>query len=201
MINRDGSFTVRRTGLGVRATVSLYHSLLTMSWPWFLVLVSTTYIATNTLFALAYLGTGPDAIAGPGELGFARAFFFSVQTLSGVGFGHLSPMTVAANLIVTAESLVGLLALALAAGLVFARFSRPTADIVFSRRAVVAPYRDRTGLMFRIANRRRNQIIELHADVYLSLTEQSNGRKSRSRSFRSAGRSCTPSTTPARSRV
>jgi inward rectifier potassium channel len=91
LLNRDGSFTVRRRGLGLRAFVSLYHSLLTMRWPVFLLLLLGLFIGINVIFALAYLACGPGAIEGP-ESGFAAAFYLSVHTLSSVGYGHLRPV-------------------------------------------------------------------------------------------------------------
>src|SRR5204862_6005832 len=96
---------------------------------------------------------------------FVRAFFFSVQTFSTIGYGHIYPVGIAPNIIVAAESLVGLLGFAFAAGLLFARFSRPTAKILFSKFAIIAPYQGITAFEFRIANSRKNQIIELGAKV------------------------------------
>lgn len=172
LLNRDGSFNVVRKGLAWRQIVSLYYTLLSMSWPRFLAATLCGYLGVNLLFAVAYLLVGPDALAGPmtGQP-FLRAFFFSVHTLSTVGYGNLTPATLAANVLVTLENVVGLFGVALTAGLVFARFSRPMAEIAFSRNAVVAPYRDGTALMFRIANLRRSQIIELNAQVLFSRLE------------------------------
>jgi len=172
LLNRDGTFNVERTGLGFWASLHPYYSLLTMSWPRFLVMLGVTYLAINALFALGYMACGPEAlpsstdIAGDGR--FLPAFFFSVQTLSTVGYGQIVPRGMAANLVMTLESMVGLLGLALAAGLVFSRFSRPTVKIAFSERALVAPYRGIKGFQFRIANKRRNQLVELEARVIMS---------------------------------
>ncbi|HVT56790.1 MAG TPA: ion channel [Thermoanaerobaculia bacterium] len=173
LLNRDGSFNVMREGMNPLASLSLYHSLLTISWPRFLGLVVLGYLALNGLFAAAYFACGPGAIEGAsaattGGSEFLRAFFFSVQTFATIGFGHMSPAGLAANLLVTAESLVGLLGFALATGLLFARFSRPTARILFSRNALVAPYRDITAFEFRIVNARSNQLIEVQATVLFS---------------------------------
>jgi inward rectifier potassium channel len=173
LLNRDGSFNVIRTGLGPVESFAPYHLLLTISWPGFLGVVALLYVVLNVLFALAYLAAGPDALLGPGGhmLGgaFARAFFFSIQTFATIGYGQLGPNGLFSNLIVTFEALVGLMYQALATGLLFARFARPTASILFSGRAVIAPYAKGMGLMFRIVNRRRrNEIIELEAEVLYS---------------------------------
>jgi inward rectifier potassium channel len=147
-----------------------------MSWPRFFVLVAAGYFAANLVFALAYLACGPDALDGAQATTlvgrFEEAFFFSVQTLATIGYGRVSPNGRIPNLLVAVEALVGLMGFALATGLLFARFSRPTARIVFSERAVVAPFRGGTALMFRIANERSNQLTEVSATVSLSRFEE-----------------------------
>jgi inward rectifier potassium channel len=170
LLNRDGSFNVRRDGMKPFASLSLYHQLLTISWPKFLLVVIVAFIVLNTVFGLAYLACGPEALRGApaeesGGSEFLRAFFFSVQTFATIGYGHISPASIAANLLVTLESLVGLLVFALATGLLFARFSRPTARIVFSERALIAPYQDGTAFEFRIVNSRSNQLIEVECQL------------------------------------
>jgi inward rectifier potassium channel len=172
LLNRDGSFNVVRAGLGFFESFAPSHLLLTMSWTGFLTAVVATYFALNVVFALAYLACGSGALAGPGaaSLGgpFAQAFFFSVETFATIGYGQIAPIGTAANSVVTVEALVGLMYQALATGLLFARFTRPTASVIFSRHAVVAPYNDGEALMFRIVNRLRNEIIQLEAQVLFS---------------------------------
>ena len=179
LLNRDGSFNVLRAGLGMLETLAPYHLMLTISWQGFLGVVALLYLAFNLLFALAFVACGEGALLGPGAemLGgrFSRAFFFSVQTFATIGYGQIGPNGFAANVVVTVEALVGLMYQALATGLLFARFSRPTASIVFSRRAIVAPYKEGRALEFRIANRRRNEIIELEAQVLFSAMERDSG--------------------------
>jgi inward rectifier potassium channel len=170
LLNRDGSFNVRREGMKPLASLSLYHHLLTLSWPKFLGLVAATFMVLNAVFGLAYLACGPGALHGAlaSEMGgseFLRAFFFSVQTFATIGYGHITPAGVAANLLVTVEVLVGLLLFALATGLLFARFSRPTARIVFSERALIAPFQGGAAFEFRIVNSRSNQLLEVECQV------------------------------------
>lgn len=178
LLNRDGSFNVVRSGLGLLESFAPYHQLLTISWLGFLGVVSALYLILNLVFAVAYLACGPDALLGPGSamLGgrFSQAFFFSIQTFATIGYGQIGPNGVAANLVVTLEALVGLMYQALATGLLFARFARPTASVLFSRHAVVGPYSNSQGLMFRIVNRRRNEIIQLEAQVLFSAMEPDN---------------------------
>ncbi len=169
LINRDGSFNVRvRKGNWWRSTFS-YHTLLSMSWPRVFGLLIAGFLLANAVFAGAYLACGRDALTGGPDLGPAsRAFFFSVETLSTIGYGNISPATLAAHIVVVAESMAGLLGIAVATGVVFARFSRPIADIRYSAYAVIAPYRDITAFEFRVVNGRRNQLVNVSATVMLS---------------------------------
>jgi inward rectifier potassium channel len=186
LLNRDGSFNVTRQGVGLLGSLAPYHQLLSISWPGFLALFVVLYFAFNLLFAVAFVLCGEDALLGPGidMLGgrFARAFYFSVQTFATIGYGQIGPNGFLPNFIVTIEALIGLMYQALGTGLLFARFSRPRASIVFSRHAVVAPYGDGVALEFRIANRRRNEIIELEAQVLFSAM-QGDGRDGRVRRY------------------
>jgi inward rectifier potassium channel len=183
LINRDGTFNVSRKGLNFFTSLSLYHALLTISWWKFILIASLGYFLMNVCFAFAYVFLGPATLVGPqtGTLPgqFLRAFFFSVQTSSTIGYGHILPESIAANLLVTLESFVGLLGLALVTGIVFARFSRPTAKILFSKNAVIAPYQDISAFEFRIANARDNQILELRAQVHFSCLEEKEGKRKR----------------------
>ena len=175
LLNRDGSFNVSRAGLGLLERLAPYHQLVSMSWTGFFAVLAAIYVAINVLFAAAYIvcGAGALVVTGADILGgrFSRAFFFSVETFATIGYGQIAPVTVSANLVVTAEALVGLIYQALATGLLFARFARPTASVVFSRGAVIAPYAGGTALMFRVVNRRRQEIIELEAQVLFSAME------------------------------
>lgn len=183
LLNRDGTFNVARTGLNFWSSLNLYHSLLTISWWKFYALVTLFYLLLNAVFALAFMLCGADALQGAASdtfgSGFLRAFFFSVQTFSTIGYGQVTPVGFAANALVTLEALVGLLAVALATGMLFARFSRPTAKIIFSKAAVIAPYRGITAFEFRITNGRSNQIIEMLARVIFTRFEEVEGRRTR----------------------
>ena len=181
LLNRNGTFNVRRQGLGFFESLSAYHSLLTLSWPRFLGLVVAAYFAANLLFAAVYWACGPAALTGPSVGGsrLLQAFFFSVETIGTIGYGQIAPASVAGNVVMTIESVTGLLGLALVTGLLFARFSRPTAGILFSRWALIAPYRGVQAFEFRIANRRKNELVELEAKVLYSRTRERGGRRMR----------------------
>jgi inward rectifier potassium channel len=174
LLNRDGSFNVRRHGLSFIRSLSLYHWLLTVSWTRFFLAVGGFYLTYNTLFALGYYLCGPGALQGStGSAGgrLADCFFFSVHTAATIGYGSISPHGLAANQLVTVEAFFGLLSLALATGVLFSRFARPHARILYSETAVVAPYRDISGLMLRVVNQRHNELVEVRATVSLSWRE------------------------------
>ena len=176
VINKDGSFNVQRTGLSGFAG-GVYTRLATMSWPRFFWVVTLSYLIVNTVFAVAFQALGPGALhATERDLGlgdFGRAFFFSVQTLTTVGYGSVYPAGIAANLFAAAEAATGLMGFALATGLLFARFSRPSSKLVFSETMVVAPHGEGTSLQFRVANQRSNVLMEVEARMMLITIERS----------------------------
>ena len=149
----------------------LYHRTLTLPWWVFLAELSGVYLGANVLFALLYL-VQPGSIANARFGSFWDALFFSVQTMATIGYGQMAPATFYANLVVTFETVFGLMLLAVATGLVFARFSRPTARVLFSRVAVVAPYQGVPTLTLRLANERANQILEAQVTVTLVRDEK-----------------------------
>src|SRR5512140_931064 len=185
LLNRDGGFNVRRRGVSFFRSLALYHTLLTVSWPVFYAILAVSFLLFNTLFAVSYLLAGDNALAGITEANFlgrvVDAFFFSVQTSTTIGYGHIFPQSLAANILASAEVMISLLGFALATGLLFSRVSRPNAHIIFSRSAIVAPYRGITALEFRIANERRNELIEVEMTVVLSRIED--GVQGKTRKF------------------
>jgi len=171
LLNRDGTFNVRRNELSPFHPYNVYHTLLSLPVPRLLVLMAAGYFATNLVFASLYWLAGPVAIAGVAPSPLARfedCFFFSVQTLATIGYGKLVPSTRAANSLVAIEALVGLLGFAILSGLLFARFTRPTAKIRFSRNAVIAPYEGGWALMFRLVNLRNHDLTDVHAVVSMA---------------------------------
>jgi inward rectifier potassium channel len=172
LLNRDGTFNVRREGLRFWESLSAYHFLLTMSWPKFFSVIVGAYLAANAAFAAIYVALGDGTLSGVHSttLGgrFTEAFFFSVHTLATIGYGTVTPLSLIANIVVTIETLIGLVGVAVMAGISFARFSRPVAGIVFSRNAVIAPYRGGRAFMFRIVNPRSKQLVQLETKVLLS---------------------------------
>ena len=180
LLNRDGSFNVNRTGLSFFTSLSPYHSLLTMSWWKFNLNILIFFLGINALFALAFVLIGNGSLQGTAPGGLLKfsldAFFFSVQTFTTVGYGVLSPRGILANSVAALCAFVGLLSFAMATGLLFARFSRPTARIIFAENAIITPFQGVSALMFRIANARKNQLIELEVKILYSRLEFSDGR-------------------------
>jgi inward rectifier potassium channel len=174
LINKDGSYNIVRQG---QQEWTAYQSLVEMSWSAFFLCIVIYYLVVNFIFAIGFLFIGVENLAGmsPGGFGedLAGAFFFSIQTFTTVGYGAVHPMGMASNLLASADALVGLISTALATGLVFARFSKAQAQLIFSKDALISPYLD-TGKMsfqFRIANLRESKIINLRASVVLSWIE------------------------------
>jgi len=181
LMNKDGSPNVRRVGLPFFNTSNNYHTLITMSWTRFWLLVLSGYLVLNIIFAFIYMSFGPNSLDGTsGNTQFSHfmdCFFFSAQTISTVGYGHISPKGMATNSVAALESMMGLLAFALATGLLYGRFSRPSAQIIYSKNIIVAPYGDKgKGIMFRLANLRRNMLIDLDIEIIFSYNETVDGK-------------------------
>ncbi len=166
----DTNYEVRVIGARPTPLRDLYHLLLRTSWAATFVLISAVFVGSNLLFACGYRAIGGVAHARPGS--FADAFFFSVETMATIGYGAMYPESQAAHLLVIVEAVVGLVLTALATGLVFAKFSRPTARIVFARTATIHPMNGVPTLAFRVGNERANVISDAHFKVVLVRTEQ-----------------------------
>ena len=166
IVPRTAADEVERRGLDTPWRTDLYHRALMLPWVRFLLLGSVIYLLVNVLFAGLYLAQ-PGSIAGARPGAFGDAFFFSVQTIATIGYGQMSPGTFYANVLVTIETMVGLIFLALTTGIVFARISRPTARVMFGRNAVIAAYDGVPTLHLRLGNARRSQILEADVAVVL----------------------------------
>lgn len=179
LLNRDGSFNVVLEGLNPISSLGLFNWLLRISWTRFLAFIAGSYIAINALFAVAFLICGPNALESTGGYfaghPFYRAFFFSVDTFATIGYGNIVPVGVIPNTLVTIEALLNIVGVALATGVMFARFSRPSARIIYSRKAIVAPYRGTSALEFRIANARSSQLIDVQVQAILTKVERTDG--------------------------
>lgn len=172
LLNKDGSFNTEKGGLSFFERFSMFHFLINTSWFSFFSVLLIGYILTNIVFAAVYVLLGTEGISGAATTGglneFLDAFFFSSQTLTTVGYGAMSPANKAIGLVSSLESFIGLTGFALATGLLYGRFSKPKAKLLFSDFALVSPYKDIKGLMIRVANQRDSQLINLSAKLAFS---------------------------------
>jgi inward rectifier potassium channel len=182
IINPDGTFNVHRRG-APWSSWNPYLFLVDTSWTRFIAVVLVAFLLINIGFAGLYCAFGIEHLAGweknVGVGPFAGAFFFSVHTLTTVGYGNIYPVGMAANILAAVEAMVGLMGFAIATGLLYGRFSRPSAKIVFSERMVVAPYGEIQSLQFRIANQRSNNLTDLEATMLLMTVETAGGEPRR----------------------
>jgi inward rectifier potassium channel len=147
-----------------------YHWLLTLTWSQFSAFVFATYLGINLFFSFGFL-LRPGCIAGMQSWCWTDAFFFSVETLATVGYGHMYPDSLYGHCVATAEIIVGMFGMAIITGLIFIRFSRPEARIVFSKSLVVAPFNGQPALMFRAANLRDQAMAEAEFRLMLMRDE------------------------------
>jgi len=153
-------------GLNERAWDDFYHRALIMSWPGFFGLAISVFLMFNALFAMIYQ-LDPTGIANQYPKGLAGAFFFSVETLATVGYGDMHPQSVYTHVMATAEIILGMGNIAVFTGLIFARFSRPRAKILFGKHPIVRTLDGKQTLMLRAANMRQNLIAQASAQLHL----------------------------------
>lgn len=182
-VNRDGTFNVRKEGVAFYHRFSLYHSMLNMpSWKFFGTLF-TFYLTVNLLFGTVYYFVGPTQFVGilstnPWQF-YKEMFFFSTETYTTVGYGRVNPIGDTANSIASVESMLGFLSFAIATGLLYGRFSRPKAFLLFSKDALISPYRDGSALMFRFATYKDNHTMtNVDIKVNAAMLVEENGKTS-----------------------
>lgn len=179
-LNRDGTFNVHRKGMFERGSFSPYHAILQMTWPRFIGTLLLTYLFTNTVFTGLYLLCGAGAFPTLQGMDFLTRlgdiFYFSVHVITTIGESGLTPANILSRILLSLEAITGLLGFALAAGIMFARFSNPTTKIIFSKKAVIAPYKDITAFMVRIVNGRSNELINVSATVTVAMADKTGRR-------------------------
>lgn len=175
-INKDGTFNVRKINVPFFERLNFFHTLITMPWGKFLGVILLWYFTINIIFASAYTLIGVEHLTGikPSSTieGFIEAFFFSAQTITTLGYGRVAPIGNLANTVAAIESMLGLLGFALATGLLYGRFSRPTTMIQYSKTAVIAPYHDINGFMFRVVNPQNNHLLELEVQLNVAMKRE-----------------------------
>ena len=174
LIKRDGSLNVSDSRSLKDKAKDIYHYLFSLSWPKFLIHVTAVYLAINLIFGILYflLGVHPSdghELTGLGR--FKEDFFLSVETLTAIDYDRILPSGWLTYVIMTSQALLGLLTLATITGLLYARFSRPTARLIFSNKAIIGPHNGVLYFYFRVANQRLNQIAEAHMALTMSKNE------------------------------
>ncbi|HNW00180.1 MAG TPA: ion channel [Chitinophagales bacterium] len=179
ILNQNGSFNVIRVG----EKKLIFHELLTMSWTHFLGYILAYYALTNLFFAGLYLLVDFNGIGMTSDYEVQRpfliAFYFSAQTLTTVGYGSLYPLSAPVSTLAAFEALIGLMGFAIFTGLMYGRFSKTPHSIRFSKHALVAPYKDGIGIMFRAANERNHNLTELEVKVTLAIITDNDGKPGR----------------------
>jgi inward rectifier potassium channel len=180
VINKDGSFNVTRMGTDFHPK-DIYQFLVSLSWTKFFGLAFVAYLLFNALFGLVYLLIGIQSLKGAVDStnleNYFSCFFFSVQTSTTIGYGGITPEGVVANSIVTIEAMASVFAFALITGLLYGRFSHPFSRILYSKNAIVAPYKGINSLQFRIVNQRNNNLMDIEAKMMAVLVDKDFNRK------------------------
>ncbi len=163
-VDREGRLVVRRLGMPRPRLGDVYHTMLSMRWIWLCLLVGALYVLVNVIFAALYM-VQPGSIENARPDSFLDHFYFSVQTMATIGYGKMTPSTDLANILVAVEALLGMLGIAMATGLIFAKFARTRPRVLFSEAVVVTTMDGKPTLMFRLANERSTQIVEAQLTV------------------------------------
>ncbi len=154
-INKDGSYNLVKEGMPFAKRFSMFHDMLNLPLWKFIVVIFLFFVAINFIFTLIFLLIGPQQLDGLTSGGMWKKsreiFYFSTQTFTTVGYGHVNPVGDGANIVAAIEALTGFLSLAIATGLIYGRFSKPRSYLAFSDHALISPYKDASGLMFRFA--------------------------------------------------
>lgn len=181
LLGKDGIFNVKRTGQSFVERISPYHQLITMSWGNFILLIIVFYIVVNMLFSMSYYLIGLNQLTGiiaDNTLSeFIEVSAFSAQTLTTVGYGRINPIGLGSDILTSFESLFGLLSFAFITGLLYGRFSKPFARLLYSENAIIAPFQNKTALMIRVANGRKNQLIECESILLLNYLDKENNMR------------------------
>ncbi|WP_310555853.1 ion channel [Flavobacterium sp.] len=180
-ISKNGTANIHKKGIPILDQISWFHTMLQLPTWKFQVVILLFFISINFIFAFIYYTIGVEHLNGitaTTEIEkFGQAYFFSAQTFTTVGYGHINPSGFLTSAIAATEALAGLLAFALATGLLYGRFSKPKAHLKFSENAIIAPFQDGTALMMRVAPYKNTNLTDAEAKLTLGMTIEENGKK------------------------
>jgi len=182
-LNTDGTVNVKRTGLGLLRNLDVFHWLISTSTLKLNLVILIWYVLINSVFACIYFLIGPehfgglDVTAGATVKEISALFFFSAQTITTLGYGHVYPIGELASTAASIESLLGLLSFAVATGILYGRFSRPRAHILYSDNLLISPYREGKAIMFRVVNKKQSELIESEVKVNVTFTNATTNKR------------------------
>ncbi len=173
IMNEDGSYNIRRLG-GLTGVRDIYKFMIDLNWIQFVLMAFAAYLIINLIFALLYLMIGIEQLSGldPNHSDFLNAFFFSVQTLTTIGYGHIAPSGLEANLVAVVESFVGLMIIALITGLLYGRFSKPSSKIAFSQNVIITDHNGGKAVMFKMVNQRNSTLLKASVKVLMTMDSE-----------------------------
>ena len=181
-VNKNGTANIEKRGMNLLRRISWYHTMIDMpNWKFMFILFSF-YIVINFIFAALYYAIGIEHLDGIAQsqsvlTQFGQAYFFSAQTFTTVGYGHISPTGFLTSALSAAEALIGLLSFAIATGLFFGRFSKPTAFLKFSHNALISPYKEQKALMIRVVPFKNTNFTDAKAKITLGMSVEENGTR------------------------
>jgi inward rectifier potassium channel len=179
-ITKNGNANVKKTGIGFFDSISWYHTMVNIPRWKFILIIVLFYFVVNFCFASLYYMIGVEHLKGINATTsldkFGQAFFFSIQTYTTVGYGHISPSGFLTSFLAAVEALFGLLSFAIATGLFYGRFSMPKAFLKFSQNAIIAPFGNETALMIRLSPYKNTNLTDAEAKMTLGMTIEENGK-------------------------
>lgn len=179
-ISKNGNANVKKTGIGFFDSISWYHTMVNIPRWKFILIIVLFYFVVNFCFASLYYMIGVEYLKGINAVTpldkFGQAFFFSIQTYTTVGYGHISPSGFLTSFLAAVEALFGLLSFAIATGLFYGRFSMPKAFLKFSQNALIAPFGSGTALMIRLSPFKNTNLTDAEAKMTLGMTIEENGK-------------------------
>lgn len=183
LLHPDGTLNIKPKGISIFNQADLHNSMITMNWLAFFLVITFIFITINVIFSIIYISLGPNEIIGilkHDVWGYIlEIFFFSTQTLTTLGYGRVSPIGVAASSVAAVESMLGVILFAFATGLSYARFARPRPSIIYSKNMVIGPYQDGQALMVRAVNFKKNQLVDLTAEIIFTVNIRVEGKPKR----------------------